>query len=196
MSRRSHQLTQRLQTVLFVTALAVAQAGVVWAQEAPPARAFDATSAEQGFAEPSRHPSRHPSLIATMPSAAALSSTTTGAAAPHAAGSAYILGPDDEITVKALESDEISGDALRVDLTGYISLPLIGRVPAAGLTTEELEAELSRRLSKYVRDPQVTVGISGLRSQPVSVIGAVNRPGVHQLEGHKTLIEILSLLSG
>jgi polysaccharide biosynthesis/export protein len=52
------------------------------------------------------------------------------------------------------------------------------------------------KLRRYIREPQVTVFLSEMRSQPVSVLGAVNTPGVHQLQGHKTLIEMLSMAGG
>jgi polysaccharide export outer membrane protein len=73
---------------------------------------------------------------------------------------------------------------------------MIGEVAADGLTVPELEADLSGRLKQYYIDPQVTVTVTEFRSQPVSVVGAVTNPGVHQLEGHKTLLEMLSMAGG
>ncbi|MDQ6706772.1 MAG: polysaccharide export protein, partial [Acidobacteriota bacterium] len=74
--------------------------------------------------------------------------------------------------------------------------PLIGQVHAAGKTLDELQRELSDRLKVHVRDPEVTVGIAEYKSQPVSVVGAVKNPGVYQLQGNKTVIEILSAAGG
>jgi polysaccharide export outer membrane protein len=73
---------------------------------------------------------------------------------------------------------------------------MIGRVNAAGMTPEQLEAELTTRLKVYLEAPDVSVSIAEFHSQPVSVIGDVNSPGVHQIEGRKTLIEILSMAGG
>lgn len=109
---------------------------------------------------------------------------------------AYILGPDDQIVVRALEAEEISDKPVRVDASGYVPLPMIGRVRAAGLTVEELEKGISAKLQAYLHTPQVSVSVLEFRSQPVSVIGEVNTPGVHQLQGRKTLVEILSLAGG
>jgi polysaccharide export outer membrane protein len=81
-------------------------------------------------------------------------------------------------------------------MDGYIRLPLVGRLHAGGLTVEQLEKELVARLETYFKEPQVAVTITEFRSQPVSIIGAVNDPGVHQLEGRKTLVEVLSLAGG
>ena len=112
------------------------------------------------------------------------------------ATSSYVLGPDDVIAIKAVDADEINSASLRIDPSGDISLPMIGRVAAGGLTVERLEKELATRLKTYVRDPVVAVSVVEYRSQPVSVIGSVGQPGVHQLEGRKTLVEILAKAGG
>jgi polysaccharide export outer membrane protein len=119
--------------------------------------------------------------------------------APGGSGEAtsnYVLGPDDVIAIKAVDADEISSTSLRIDPSGSISLPMLGRVVAGGLTVERLESEISNRLKTYVREPVVAVSVVEYRSQPVSVIGSVGQPGVHQLEGRKTLIEVLAKAGG
>lgn len=115
-------------------------------------------------------------------------------AAPRMPG--YLLGPDDQINIRALDAEEISDKPLRIGIDGTINLPLVGRLNAAGLRTEQLEAELEKRLKPYVKSPHVAVSVLEMRSQPVSVIGAVGTPGVHQLQGHKTLVEMLSMAGG
>jgi polysaccharide export outer membrane protein len=110
--------------------------------------------------------------------------------------STYVLGPDDQITIRALDVEEISEKPIRIEMSGHIRLPLVGRIEAAGLTVEQLENEISQRLKEYVKEPEVTVSIVEFRSQPVSVIGSVKNPGVHQLEGRRTLVEILALAGG
>ena len=110
--------------------------------------------------------------------------------------SSYFLGPDDAVTVHVLGSEEVASAPLRIGPRGYLSMPLAGRVAAAGRTVEQLEELLRERLKTYIRDPQVSVGVAEFRSRPVSVLGAVNRPGVHQVEGRKSLVEMLSLAGG
>ena len=110
--------------------------------------------------------------------------------------STYVLGPDDEVSIRVIESEEISEEPFRIDPGGDISLPLVGRVRASGRTPQKLETELTERLRAFIHEPQVLVRVTQFRSQPVSVIGAVNKPGIHQLEGRKSLIEILSLAGG
>ena len=110
--------------------------------------------------------------------------------------SGYILGPDDQIVIHAIDSPEISDKPFLVGMNGNITLPLIGRVQAGGLTVEQFEAEVNTGLKKYMHDPQVSVTVAEFRSQPVSVFGAVARPGVIQLRGRKTLYEVLSMAGG
>src|SRR4051794_2266074 len=124
-----------------------------------------------------------------------------GNAVPQAApvGSAptsYLLGPDDQVTLFVSDIEEISNKPMRIDMRGNLTLPLAGRLHAAGLTAGQLEDAIDTRLRKFLKDPEVVVSITEFRSQPVSVLGAVAIPGVHQLEGHKTLFQMLSMAGG
>ena len=109
----------------------------------------------------------------------------------------YRLGPQDEIAIYVLDFDELSKDLrYRIESNGTINVPIVGRIHAAGLTVHRIEEELCARLRAVLLNPQVTVSILQYRSQPVSLIGAVNTSGVHQIEGGKTLYEVLSLAGG
>ena len=108
----------------------------------------------------------------------------------------YVLGPNDQIKIWALGVEELGDKPVRIDPNGDVDLPLVGRVHAAGLSTSQLKSELTERFSKDLLKPQVSVELVDFGSQPVSVMGAVNHPGVHQLEGRKTLMEAISLADG
>jgi polysaccharide biosynthesis/export protein len=108
----------------------------------------------------------------------------------------YILGPDDQVSIRVTQAPELIDKPVRIGLDGYMELPFAGRVKASGLTVEELRIELVKRLLTTVHDPEVSVSIEDYRSQPVSVLGAVTSPGVHQIRGRKTIIEALSLAGG
>jgi polysaccharide biosynthesis/export protein len=110
--------------------------------------------------------------------------------------SEYVLGPGDQIVIRALDVDEIDGKTAGVDLGGYLDIPLLGKFKAAGLTVANLEADLSKQFGKYVREPRISVTVSEYRSQPVSVLGAVNSPGVINLTGPSTLMQVLSRAGG
>jgi polysaccharide export outer membrane protein len=109
----------------------------------------------------------------------------------------YVLGPEDKLTIKVLDLDEISDkDIYRVDMRGNVNLPVAGRVHLAGLNVEQAEFEIENRLKHVLQDPAVTLSVAEFRPQPVSVLGAVRNPGVVQVVGRKTLYEVLSLAGG
>ena len=108
----------------------------------------------------------------------------------------YVLGVDDVVVVRVLDLDEIKPDPLRIDMRGYINLPLVGRIQAGGRTVEQLEREIALRLDHVLHKPEVTVSVQEFRSQPVSLLGAVKNPGVMQVRGRKSLYEILSMAGG
>jgi polysaccharide export outer membrane protein len=109
----------------------------------------------------------------------------------------YILGPHDQLTVTYSDGvEEPVPKIVLVDNAGEINLSLVGRVPVSGMTARQLERDLTARFQKFYKRVQVTVAVTEFRSQPVSVIGAVNTPGVHHLRGSKRLIEVLSAAGG
>jgi polysaccharide export outer membrane protein len=108
----------------------------------------------------------------------------------------YTIGAGDDLLIRAIGLEEFDGKPVRVDIRGDLNLPMVGRIHAAGRTLEDLQKELAARLKKFLTDPDVTVSLGEMRSQPVSVLGAVQTPGVHQLQGEKTLFEVLSLAGG
>ncbi len=110
--------------------------------------------------------------------------------------STYTLGPGDLIVVQVLDMEELGRDPYPIDMRGNISLPVAGRIHASGLTVEQLEETIAQRLKSALKDPQVTVGLREMRSQPVSVLGSLKNPGVYQVQGNKTLLEMLSMAGG
>jgi polysaccharide export outer membrane protein len=106
------------------------------------------------------------------------------------------LGPQDVLEITVFEAPEMNR-TLRVSATGEISLQLLGPVKAAGLTPRELESVLQEMLRRtYMKDPHVGVFVRELQSHPVSVVGAVKKPGVYQIPGTKSVIELLSMAEG
>jgi polysaccharide export outer membrane protein len=122
--------------------------------------------------------------------------TPTSAAGP----SRYRLGPGDEVQIRVMNIEELSPDTFdafyRVDEDGKLTVPVVGTIQAGGMSLDELTTEINNRCKKYLRDPQVSVQIKTFKSQPVSVFGCVKTPGVFQLEGGKSIIEVLSLAGG
>jgi polysaccharide export outer membrane protein len=118
-----------------------------------------------------------------------------GSATDSRAGE-YRIGPDDLLNVSVFEAPEMNC-SVRVSANGEISLQLLGTVHAAGETPREFESILQGLLRRtYMKDPHVGVFVQELQSHPVSVVGAVKMPGVFQIRGTKTVIEVLSMAEG
>jgi polysaccharide export outer membrane protein len=113
-----------------------------------------------------------------------------------AATQANVIGVDDQIVVRVADNPDLSDKPQRVDPNGEIRLPMIGRVQAGGLTPQQLEAELTSRYKVFLNEPDVMVAVLESRSQPVSVVGAVATPGVRQVDGRKSLVEMLLMAGG
>jgi polysaccharide export outer membrane protein len=136
-------------------------------------------------------------LADSKSAAAQLPRSKSSNLAARGANADYVLGPGDQITlvVPGLE-DQYNEKVFRIDTSGDVTLPLVGRIRASGLSTAALEADLQIRLRTVLKDPQVVVSISTFGSEPVSVLGAVRNPGIVQLQGRKTLFEVLSMAGG
>lgn len=108
----------------------------------------------------------------------------------------YKIAPMDTLTIKVFKADELSGD-YSVDLAGHISLPLVGEVEAANLTTDQLDAKLTQLLgSKYYEHPDVSVAIKQSTAHVVTIDGAVNQAGQYPVAGPMTLIQAVALAHG
>jgi polysaccharide biosynthesis/export protein len=107
----------------------------------------------------------------------------------------YMLGPNDQILIRT-EAEEINEKPFRIDSEGNLNLPLVGKIRAGGISQQELESELIRRLKQYYQDPHVIISITSFRSEPVFFVGAFARPGIYPLQGKRTLVEMLVSIGG
>jgi polysaccharide biosynthesis/export protein len=108
------------------------------------------------------------------------------------------IGVGDLLHIEVFDVPELTRDA-RVSDTGAIGFPLIpGRIHAEGLTPYQLETKLEQFLIEngMISHPQVSVFVKEQHSQPVSVVGAVNRPMVYQVMRPTTLLELLADAGG
>lgn len=114
---------------------------------------------------------------------------------PTPATSGMLIGPGDTVTIFVADGEELS-KTWPVNASGFLNLPTVGRVQAAGLTPEQLEKELADRLKRYLKNPQVTVSVADYKSRPVTISGAVERPGFVQLQGPTPLYSALLQVGG
>jgi polysaccharide export outer membrane protein len=108
----------------------------------------------------------------------------------------YRIAPMDTVTVKVFKSPDLSAD-YEVDLTGHISMPLIGEVEAANLTTAQLDQRLTDKLGeKYLEHPDVAVGVKASSKRAVTVDGAVKQSGSFPVAGQTSLMQAVALAGG
>ena len=108
----------------------------------------------------------------------------------------YKIAPMDKLGIKVFKMDDLSGD-YDVDLAGNISLPLIGEIKAANLTTAQLDDELTQKLgAKYLEHPDVSVAIKASTAHVVTVDGAVKEGGSFPVGGPISLIQAVAMAKG
>jgi polysaccharide export outer membrane protein len=112
-----------------------------------------------------------------------------------AAGSDYVIGPEDVLQVTVWKNDNLSR-VVPVRPDGKISLPLLHDVQAAGLTAMQLRDKVSRALAEFMPNPEVSVIVTDIRSFRVSVMGEVQRPGVLLLKSSTTVLEAIAMAGG
>jgi polysaccharide export outer membrane protein len=121
----------------------------------------------------------------------------TGAAAPSptaadATADAYVVGPQDVLTVTVFGEAELSGK-FPIEADGGFNFPLIGRVSAGGRTLRQVEETIRGKLADgYLKNPQLTVSVEQYRSQRIFIVGEVRNPGTYPLTGQMTLVEALA----
>lgn len=107
----------------------------------------------------------------------------------------FRLAPADVVSVTVWKNPELSTEA-PVLPDGHITVPLVGRVLADGLSTEELQDLISQEMGEYVTAPDVTVVVRGVNSKRVSVIGEVPRNGPVSLGVNTRILDALSMAGG
>jgi polysaccharide biosynthesis/export protein len=123
-------------------------------------------------------------------------STASSADSPTTTGvSQYVLGAADVVRVNVWKNADLS-QTVTVGPDGFVSLPLLGDVHAAGLTANQLGQDLSARLSSYVVSAQVTVSVVDIRSRQVFVTGQVGKPGAYPLITPLTVLQLIAQAGG
>lgn len=122
-------------------------------------------------------------LLATGPSSAQIDSPN------------YVLGPKDVIDIQVYEQEDLRSQ-VRLSEEGKISLPLIGEVKASGHTIDELTKIITEKYKEYIYTPQISVFIKEYHSMQIYLLGEIQKPGVYQLTGNSTLLELISQAGG
>jgi polysaccharide export outer membrane protein len=107
----------------------------------------------------------------------------------------YRIAAGDTLDVVVWREEQISGPA-QVRPDGMITIALAGDIHAAGLTPEELAAQIQGVLSRFIDNPNVVVRVSAMGSRRFFVMGNVKTPGMYDLRPGETLIQALAVAGG
>jgi protein involved in polysaccharide export with SLBB domain len=104
------------------------------------------------------------------------------------------LTPGDKVRITVFGEDRLSGE-FQIDNSGALSLPLAGTIKGAGLTKSELEQAIITQLKgQYLRNPKVTVDVTGYR--PFYVLGEVQKPGEYQFRSGVNVLSAIAIAGG
>jgi len=144
-------------------------------------------------ATPQGDAAREPSGVVSRPVAAPSEQNTS----TQSTSLAPVLGPGDEVEVTVYGAPDLSGRT-RVGTSGNISMPLVGYIRVAGLSSSEAEEAIETQLrqNKVVNNPQVSVYVKEYTSSGISVAGEVSKPGVYSALGPHRLFDILQAAGG
>jgi len=104
----------------------------------------------------------------------------------------YTIGPGDVLEISIWQHPELNR-IVTVRPDGRMSFSLIGDVDANGLTPAELDEVITKRLSEYVHNPEVTVVVTTIKSNQILVLGQVTRPGAYPMEANLTVLEAVAI---
>lgn len=110
----------------------------------------------------------------------------------------YLIGPTDTVTIFVWRNPELSGSFI-VRPDGKITTSLVEDVPVTGKTPTQLARDMEVILSKYIRDPVVTVSVTnfvGPYSEQVRVIGAATNPRAISYNQYMTMLDLMIAVGG
>lgn len=109
-----------------------------------------------------------------------------------------MIGKGDLIVVSVEGAPDFSNKEVRVNPNGDISLPMVGLVPVAGLTIEQAQERVAKKLEQggYFNAPQVTIFEKEYATQGISVLGEVQKPGIYPLFGPHSILDAISAAGG
>lgn len=114
----------------------------------------------------------------------------------HAYDSSHYKIHQGDVLDVSVWGDETLVKVIRVLPDGSISFPLAGHIAVAGFSPSEIEASITKKLKKYLPDPEVTVIVQSTEGNKIYILGKVNKPGVILLQGPMTILQALSISGG
>lgn len=113
-----------------------------------------------------------------------------------ASGQDYLVGPGDVLSITVYDNDDLK-TKVRVSSNGTIVMPLLGQVNVNKMTVSAITEKITRQLADgYIVNPQVNIFVDEFRSKKVVVLGNVRNPGLIELNGPTTFLELVSKVGG
>ena len=110
-------------------------------------------------------------------------------------GPDYRIGPEDVLEISVWKEEGLKKEVL-VRPDGGIAFPLAGDMEAAGKTAQQLQEEITQRLSKFMADPVVSVAVTKVAANKIYVIGRVNKPGEYVTGRYVDVLQGLTMAGG
>jgi polysaccharide export outer membrane protein len=109
---------------------------------------------------------------------------------------AYVIGAGDRLKIDVWQNDRLTLNDVPVRPDGKVTIPLLDDVQAAGLTTDELKAVITRELSEFIENPTVTVVLLAPHSKRAYVLGEVRSPGPVSLSQEMRVLDAITAAGG
>lgn len=135
------------------------------------------------------------SIICISPVSYADTSYTDNAETKSEKAQKYYIQPGDILSISVWKEEDLKRDVL-VRPDSKISFPLIGDIGVSKKTVKDLNDEISKKLSKYIPDPDVSVEIRQINGNTIYILGKVNRPGSYTVGRPTDVMQALSLAGG
>lgn len=136
-------------------------------------------------------------LLAVLTGEALLHNSNAIGATPGGTGvdPGYRLGAEDVMLISVWKDEQLTREVV-VRPDGMFSFPLVGDSQAQDRTVEEIRADLVKRLTKYIPNPNVSVSVTKVLSYKIYVVGRVNKPGEYLIGHYTDVLQALSLAGG
>src|SRR3954471_2969364 len=106
----------------------------------------------------------------------------------------YVLGAGDTLQITVYDQADLTG-SYRISDSGFVAIPIVGAIPAQGLTLDQLQKRLTERLdAKAVKSPDVTLQVTEYR--PFFILGEVKNPGSYPYVPNITVLTAVAIAGG
>jgi polysaccharide biosynthesis/export protein len=107
----------------------------------------------------------------------------------------YLIGDEDVLHITVWQNPDLETEVI-VRPDGMVSCPLIGDVPASGMSVTQLTRDMTQRFGEYVRDPQVSISIRKIGGKRVIILGQVVQPGIVSAGGAMRVMDAIGMAGG